>query len=89
MKVLIADTVIAGGKLTSFARHEPGAVQAARRAYRLGRRTRLEWWARVPVPKVYAGPKRRTGGGARQGALQRGAAGWPARSRSALGRPAS
>ncbi|MDX6242264.1 MAG: hypothetical protein QOG10_7217, partial [Kribbellaceae bacterium] len=29
------DTVIAGGMLTSFARHEPAAVQAACRAYRL------------------------------------------------------
>jgi len=28
--------------LTSFARHEPAAVQAARRTYRLNRRTRLE-----------------------------------------------
>jgi cell division protein FtsW len=95
------DTVIAGGTLTSFARHEPAAVQAARRAYRLGRRTRLERWARVPVPKGYAGPKRRarpasgaastrrTGGGPRQGAPQRGWAGGPARSRSALGRQAS
>jgi hypothetical protein len=31
------DTVIAGGILTTFTRHEPAAVQAARRAYRLGR----------------------------------------------------
>src|SRR5437016_6176780 len=31
------DAVIAGGMLTSFARHEPAAVQAARRAYRPGR----------------------------------------------------
>ena len=54
-----AGTVIAGGMLTSFARHEPAAVQAARQAYRLGRRTRLERWAWVPVPKGYAGPKRR------------------------------
>jgi hypothetical protein len=53
------DTVIAGGMLTSLARHEPAAVQAARRAYRLGRRTRLERWGRVPVPKGYADPKRR------------------------------
>ena len=53
------DTVIAGGMLTSFARHEPAAVQAARRAFRFGRRARLERWTRVPVPKGYAGPKRR------------------------------
>jgi hypothetical protein len=33
------DTVVAGGMLTSFARHEPAAVQEARRACRLGRRT--------------------------------------------------
>jgi hypothetical protein len=31
------DTVIAGGMPTSLARHEPAAVHAARRAYRLGR----------------------------------------------------
>jgi hypothetical protein len=31
------DTVIAGGMPASFARHEPAAVQAARRAYRPAR----------------------------------------------------
>ena len=45
------------GMLTSFARHETEAVAAARRAERLGRRTRLERWARIPVPKPYAAPE--------------------------------
>ena len=36
--------------LVSFARHEPAAVKTARRAERLGTRTRLERWARIPVP---------------------------------------
>ncbi len=31
------DTVIAGSMPAAFARHKPAAVQAARRAYRLGR----------------------------------------------------
>jgi hypothetical protein len=77
------DTVIARGMLTSFAWHEPAAVQASRRAYRLGRRIRLELWAWVPAPKGYAGPQRRarpmsaaastrrTGGCPRRGAPQR------------------
>ncbi|MBN9618824.1 MAG: cell division protein FtsW, partial [Actinobacteria bacterium] len=47
------------GMLVSFARHEPHAVSAARRAERLGRRTRLERWCRIPVPRAYVPPKRR------------------------------
>jgi cell division protein FtsW len=47
------------GMMTSFARHEAPAVTAARRAERLGRRTRLERWLRVPVPRPYCPPKRR------------------------------
>ncbi|HEV7204410.1 MAG TPA: putative lipid II flippase FtsW [Jatrophihabitans sp.] len=47
------------GLLTSFARHEAAAVTASRRADRLGRRTRLERWARIPVPSGYVAPKRR------------------------------
>ena len=46
------------GMLTSFARHESQAVNACRRAERLGRRTRLERWARIPVPKPYQAPKK-------------------------------
>lgn len=42
------------GMLVSFARHERDAVNAARRAQRLGRRSRLERWCRIPVPKIYA-----------------------------------
>ncbi len=47
------------GMLVSFARHETPAVAAARRAERLGRRTRLERLLRIPVPKPYVAPKRR------------------------------
>jgi cell division protein FtsW len=47
------------GMLVSFARHESHAVAAARRAHRLGRRSRLERWARIPVPRPYVPPKRR------------------------------
>lgn len=46
------------GMLVSFARHESIAVNAARKAERLDRRTRLERWCRIPVPKAYAAPKR-------------------------------
>jgi cell division protein FtsW len=47
------------GMLVSFARHEGPAVVAARRDERLGTRSRLQRWLRVPVPKPYAPPKRR------------------------------
>ena len=47
------------GMLVSFARHETPAVAAARKAERLGARSRLERLLRVPVPKAYAAPKRR------------------------------
>jgi cell division protein FtsW len=47
------------GMLVSFARHESAAVAAARKAERLGRRTRLERWCRIPVPRAYVPPKRR------------------------------
>ncbi|MCW2497525.1 putative lipid II flippase FtsW, partial [Jatrophihabitans sp.] len=46
------------GMLVSFARHEAPAVVAARRQERFGRRSRLERWLRIPVPKPYAPPKR-------------------------------
>jgi cell division protein FtsW len=48
------------GMLVSFARHETPAVAAARKAERLGARSRLERFLRVPVPKAYVAPKRRT-----------------------------
>jgi cell division protein FtsW len=47
------------GMLTSFARHEAPAVAVARKAERFGRRSRVERWLRVPVPRPYAPPKRR------------------------------
>jgi cell division protein FtsW len=47
------------GMLMSFARHETPAITAARRAERLGRRTRLERVLRIPVPRPYAAPRRR------------------------------
>ncbi|GAB2461839.1 FtsW/RodA/SpoVE family cell cycle protein [Jatrophihabitans fulvus] len=45
------------GMLASFARHERDAVNAARKRQRLGRRTRLERWCRIPVPSVPTTPK--------------------------------
>ncbi|MDQ2795926.1 MAG: putative lipid II flippase FtsW [Actinomycetota bacterium] len=48
------------GMLVSFARHEREAVNAARKAERLNRRTRLERWCRIPVPKAYQAPKKRS-----------------------------
>ena len=47
------------GMLVSFARHEAPAVASARKLERLGRRSRLERWLRIPVPRAYAPPKRR------------------------------
>jgi cell division protein FtsW len=47
------------GMLMSFARHETPAVAAARKAQRLGRRTRLERVLRISVPKPYVPPRRR------------------------------
>jgi cell division protein FtsW len=47
------------GMLVSFARHEAAAVTAARKAHRLDRRSRLERWCRIPVPRAYVPPKRR------------------------------
>ena len=52
------------GMLASFARHERDAVNAARRADRLGRRSRAERWLAVPVPRVYVPPRRRRTGAA-------------------------
>jgi cell division protein FtsW len=52
------------GMLVSFARHESGAVTAARRADRLGRRSRLERWCAIPLPRAYIPPKRRSQSGA-------------------------
>jgi cell division protein FtsW len=48
------------GMLVSFARHEAPAVTAARRDQRLGRRSRLQRWLRIPVPRPYRPPKRRS-----------------------------
>lgn len=48
------------GMLVSFARHEAPAVSAARRDQRLGRRSRLVRWMRIPVPRPYQPPKRRS-----------------------------
>jgi cell division protein FtsW len=50
------------GMLTSFARHEAAAVSAARKSERRDRRTRLERWCRIPVPRAYVAPKRRGAG---------------------------
>lgn len=48
------------GMLVSFARHEPAAVAASQRSAAGGTRSRIERWLRVPVPKAYAAPKRRS-----------------------------
>jgi cell division protein FtsW len=53
-------TMFVVGMLVSFARHESAAVTAARRAQRTGTRSRVERWLRIPVPRQYAPPKRRT-----------------------------
>src|SRR5579875_1566660 len=53
-------TMFVVGMLTSFARHESAAVTAARRAQRLDRRTRAERLLRIPTPRAYAPPKRRS-----------------------------
>ena len=53
-------TLFVMGMLVSFARHESGAVTAARRAERRGQRSRLERWLRIPVPSPYVPPKRRS-----------------------------
>lgn len=45
------------GMLTSFARHESPAVAAARRAARVGRRSRVERLFRMPVPASYRAPR--------------------------------
>jgi len=47
------------GMLVSFARHEAPAVSMARRDQRLGRRSRVQRWLRIPVPRPYQPPKRR------------------------------
>jgi cell division protein FtsW len=73
------------GMLISFARHEAPAVQAARRAARLGHRTRLERWLHVPVPRAYVPPRRRPAAVARERAA-RTAGGRPPATKA--GRPA-
>jgi cell division protein FtsW len=47
------------GMLVSFARHEAPAVAEVRRAIRSGRRSRLQRWLRIPVPRAYVPPRRR------------------------------
>ncbi|MEP7177889.1 MAG: putative lipid II flippase FtsW [Pseudonocardiales bacterium] len=73
------------GMLVSFARHETPAVAAARKAERLGARSRLERLLRVPVPKAYVAPKRRSA--QRSAPVQRVAP--PAARQSAARRPAA
>jgi cell division protein FtsW len=48
------------GMLVSFARHENAAVAQTRRAVRLGTRSRLERWCKIPVPQAYTPPKKST-----------------------------
>jgi cell division protein FtsW len=51
-------TALVLGMLVSFARHEPGAVQAARRRVDAGGRSWIERWARIPAPVACAAPER-------------------------------
>lgn len=53
------------GMLVSFARHEPAAVTAGRRAERRGTRTRWERLLRLPVARQYVPPRRAPRSGAR------------------------
>ena len=62
------DTAIAGGHADLLRPARASRSAGGPPAFRFGRRTRLERWTRVPVPKGYAGPKRR----ARQASLGRG-----------------
>jgi cell division protein FtsW len=70
------------GMLVSFARHEAPAVSMARRDQRLGRRSRLQRWLRIPVPRPYLPPKRR-------GAVRSRTSPLVSPARSARGDPAS
>ncbi len=47
------------GMLICFARHEAPAIAFARRDERRGRRSRLQRWLRIPVPRPYQPPRRR------------------------------
>ncbi len=76
------------GMLTSFARHETEAVKAARKDERLGRRPRLERWARIPVPRAYAPPKRRRPAPARPATASRAASSRAAAPRASAPRSA-
>ncbi|HEY3736523.1 MAG TPA: putative lipid II flippase FtsW [Jatrophihabitans sp.] len=53
------------GMLVSFARHEHAAVAQTRKAVRLGTRSRIERWCRVPVPQAYSPPKKKRTSAAR------------------------
>ncbi|WP_375485196.1 putative lipid II flippase FtsW [uncultured Jatrophihabitans sp.] len=81
------------GMLTSFARHETNATNVCRRSERLGRRSRLERWARIPVPKPYAAPAKRRQAAPAPAAVarspRRAPAGAPAGRPAAPARPAT
>ncbi len=55
---LLASCVVLG-MLTSFARHEPAAVSAARRSVRTGTRGRAMRWLLLSAPEGYRPPARR------------------------------
>ena len=55
------------GMLVSFARHEAPAVTMARRDQRLGRRSRVQRWLRIPVPTAVPTAEAKADAGRRQG----------------------
>jgi cell division protein FtsW len=54
---LLATSVVFG-MLVSFARHEPIAIAHAQSVAAHGRRSRIERWCRIPLPRGYVAPKR-------------------------------
>ncbi len=56
----LLSAIVVLGMLVSFARTEPAAAAAAHRAAIAGQRSRVERWLRLPVPKPFVAPKRRT-----------------------------
>ncbi len=81
---LLATSVVFG-MLVSCARHEPAAVRHAQSMSSKGRRSRVERWCRMPVPRAYVAPARAARAAAR--AATRSARTEPVRAR--VSRPAT
>jgi cell division protein FtsW len=82
-------TAIVFGMLVSFARHEPAAVAAARKAAKEQQRTRIERWMRIRVPNPYVAPKRKSRPAAQPAPARVAQPSRPAASRPAASRPAA